>query len=166
MDFHQLHHCCWQNYFVVDGMMVVVDLLHCFHGCPKLCYQQRSQSPSYSMILERKNAMVIFGHQQQVQSLPCGHAEEVPAILGPGQPMMDVEEDNNPGPEEVHSFLLLGAYSSLDQVHPHDDPRKTNYAPDWVVMGFPLVDDVRDDEQDTDPTLQEEEVENVKNLWG
>jgi hypothetical protein len=31
---------------------------------------------------------------------------------------------------------------------------KANYVPDWVVVGFPLVDDAHGDEQDTGPTLQ------------
>ena len=41
-----------------------------------------------------------------------------------------------------------------DLVQQHDEPKRASYVPDWFVVGFPLVDDVHDGEQDTGPTLQ------------
>lgn len=41
-----------------------------------------------------------------------------------------------------------------DLVQHHDEPKRASYAPDWFVVGFPLVDDVHDGEQDTGLTLQ------------
>jgi hypothetical protein len=128
--------------------MVEVDLFHFHHGCLKLWQVLTPESPSCSMSLEWGNAVVTAGPQAQEQSLPYVHAAEVPAFHSQG-----VGEDRNLDSEgKVHSSQLLDAYSSL--VQHHDEPKRASYAPDWFVVGFPLVDDVHDGEQDTGLTLQ------------
>jgi hypothetical protein len=47
----------------------------------------------------------------------------------------------------VHCF-----YSNL--VQHHDEPKKANYVPGRLAVGFPLVDDAHGGGQDTGPTLQ------------
>jgi hypothetical protein len=61
------------------------------------------------MSLEWGNAVVIADLQALEQNLPYGHAVEVPAFHGQCE-----EEGNSQDPEEeVHSFQLLDAHSSL-----------------------------------------------------
>lgn len=49
-------------------------------------------------------------------------------------------------------------------VQQNDEPRKANYVPDWVVVGFPLVDASHGDEQDTGLTLQGKVEGSAENL--
>lgn len=125
-----------------------MDPFHFHHGCLKLWQVLTPESLSCSMSLEWGNAVVTAAPQAQEQSLPYGHAAEVPAFRSQG-----AGEDRNLDSEgKVHSSQLLDAYSSL--VQHHDEPKRASYAPDWFVVGFPLVDGVHDGEQDTGPTLQ------------
>ena len=57
--------------------------------------------------------------------------------------------------------MIKCVYSDL--VQHHDEPKRASYAPDWFVVGFPLVDDVHDGEQDTGPTLQGTEEGSAEN---